>query len=200
MPRRARPMFSLSPVEFRNSSIAGRGVFARRRFEPGDRVVAYAPNHRRLDVDDPEAITAAATKVTLASEGRYVIVPDTTVPGGWLCNHSCDPNASLFSSGEARIVCRRPIAPGDEITIFYGWVTRNEPKRDRCACASPQCRGFINFDVSDDDSRHTTVRDGQLVTTDETLRARLEAYGAFLRSIGQEQVQRTIASMLGALD
>ncbi len=192
-------MFSLSPVEFRNSAIAGRGVFARKRFEPGDVVVPYAPKQRRLDADDPEAIALAATKVTVASEGRHVIVPDTTVPGGWLCNHSCNPNASLYSDGEGRIVCSRPIAPGDEVTIFYGWVTENEPERDPCLCGEPQCRGFINFDVTAADARHVAVRDGQLVTTDDALRARLEEYGAFLRSIGQEQVMRTIANVLASM-
>src|SRR6476661_4035639 len=111
MKRRAlKPMFSLSPVEYRNSPIAGRGVFARRRFEPGDVVVPYAPKQRRLDVDDPEAIAASETKLTLLSERRWVIVPDTSVPGGWLCNHSCNPNAAIYSSGEGRIQCLRAIA------------------------------------------------------------------------------------------
>lgn len=192
-------MFSLSPVEFRNSAIAGRGVFARRRFEPGDVVVAYAPKQRRLDADDPEAITLAATKLTVVSEGRYVLVPDTAIPGGWLCNHSCNPNASLFSDGEGRIVCRRTIKPGDEVAFFYGWVTQNEPERDPCACGAPECRGFINFDLTDEDARRVAVRDGQLVTTDDALRAKLEEYGAFLKSIGQEHVQRTIASVLASM-
>src|ERR1700692_124816 len=102
-----KAMFSLGPVLFRNSDIAGRGVFARRRFAPGDVIVAYAPKQRRLDVRDPEAAAAAETKLTLLS-GEEVIVPDTTVPGGWLCNHSCEPNAAVFSSGPGRIQCTRP--------------------------------------------------------------------------------------------
>src|SRR2546430_2711724 len=146
-------MFSLSPVDFRNSPIAGRGVFARRRFDPGDLVVPYAPSQRRLDVNDPEAAAAAESRVSLLSERAWVIVPDMAVPGGWLCNHSCAPNAALFSSGEGRIECVRPIAPGQEVTIFYGWVTRNEPGRDPCRCGNPGCRGFINFDVGDADAR-----------------------------------------------
>src|SRR4029077_823592 len=112
--RPLQPMFRLSPVEFRDSRIAGRGVFARRRFQPGDVVVAYAPKQRRVDAKDPEAIAAAETRLTLLSEERLVIIPDTSVPGGWLCNHSCDPNAAIFSDREGRIECTRPIAPGDE--------------------------------------------------------------------------------------
>jgi hypothetical protein len=194
--RPIKPMFSLSPVEFRQSRIAGRGVFARRRFDPGDLVVAYAPRQRRVDVRDPAAATAAETKLTLLSEQRFVIIPDTSVPGGWLCNHSCNPNAAIFSDGAGRIECTRPIAPGEEVTIFYGWVSHNDPERDPCLCGSPRCRRFINFDLTDEDATHIEIREGGGVLMDEVIRRRLAEYGEFLHSIGQEQVQEVIASTL----
>jgi hypothetical protein len=193
--RGIKPMFRLSPVEFRNSSIAGRGVFARRAFQPGDVVVAYAPKQRKLDVRDPEAVAAAETKLTLLS-GELVIVPDIAVPGGWLCNHSCEPNAALYSSGEGRIQCTRPIAPGQEVTIFYGWVSHDEPQRDPCLCGSPRCRGFINFDLSDEDATHVQISPGGEAVLDEALRARIDEYMTYLRSIGQEQVGEVIARTL----
>jgi SET domain-containing protein len=196
---KARPikrMFSLSPVEFRDSAIAGRGVFAARRFSPGDLVVAYAPKQRKVDVRDPEAVAAAETKLTLLSEDRSVIIPDTRVPGGWLCNHSCNPNAAIFSDREGRIQCTRPISAGEEVTIFYGWVSHNEPQRDPCHCGSPQCRRFINFDLSDDDAEHVQILDGNQVAMDEVIRLRLAEYGRFLHSIGQEQVLEAIATTL----
>src|SRR5687767_7756931 len=115
-----KAMFSSSPVQFREQSIAGRGVFARRRFEPGEVICAYAPKQSRLDAADPAGVAAAETKLTLLSDDGYVIVPDTSVPGGWLCNHSCSPNAAIYSSGEGRIQCERTILPGEEVTIFYG--------------------------------------------------------------------------------
>lgn len=191
-PHRPKAMFSTAPVLFKNSPIEGRGVFARKRFAPGDVVVAYAPEQRRLAAADPEAVAAAATKLSLLSERRFVIVPDVSVPGGWLCNHSCSPNAALYSDGEGRIQCIRTILPGEEVTIFYGWVTQNEPGRDPCRCGARNCRGFINFDVSDDDARK--VQDDAI--TDERLRARIEEYAAYLRSIGQEQVEATIYGTL----
>jgi hypothetical protein len=194
-------MFRLAPVEFRDSAIAGRGVFARRRFEPDETVVAYAPKQRKVDARDPEAARAADTKLTLLS-GDRVIVPDTSVPGGWLCNHSCNPNAALYSSGDGRIQCVRPIAPGQEVTIFYGWVTHNEPSRDPCRCGDASCRGFINFDLGDDDAAHATVIDGasgRRVELDDFLRAKLAEYGRFLASIGQEQVLEIVATTLARL-
>jgi hypothetical protein len=187
-----KSLFSLSPVEFREKSIAGRGVFARRRFEPGDLIAPYAPKQRRVDVDDPEALSASETKLTLLSEQRFVIIPDTSVPGGWLCNHSCNPNAAIFSSGEGRIKCMRAISPGEEVTIFYGWVSQNEPGRDPCLCGSAGCRGTINFDLTDEDARHAED-DTPLGVS---FRKRLAGYTHFLRSIGQEQVEGTVRSTL----
>ncbi len=194
--RANKPMFSLSRVDFRNSPIAGKGVFAMRRFAPGDVVVAYAPKQRRVHARDPEAVAAAETKLTLLSAHGWVIIPDTSVPGGWLCNHSCNPNAAIYSDGAGRIQCTRPIAPGDEVTIFYGWVTHGEPERDPCRCGARQCRGFINFDVSDEDAAHMIIREDNTVEMDFVLRDKLLAYGRFLKSIGQEQVEESIANTL----
>ena len=190
-----KPMFSLSPVEFRNSSIAGRGVFARRRFEPGELVVPYAPRQRKVDVSDPEAAAAAETRLTLLSEKWSVIIPDTSVPGGWLCNHSCNPNAAIYSDGEGRIQSTRAITPGEEVTIFYGWVTRNDPLRDPCCCGQPGCRGFINFDISDEDAEHADAD----TPGGHAFRKRLAEYAEFLRSIGQEQVEETISDTLARM-
>ena len=190
-----KPMYSLSPVVFRNSVIAGRGVFARRAFSPGDFIVPYAPKQHRVDVKDPRAIAAAESKITLLS-GTEVIIPDTAMPGGWLCNHSCNPNAALYSSGAGRIQCTRPITPGQEVTIFYGWVSHNEPNRDPCRCGSAQCRGFINFDLSDEDASHVQILEGNKVVVGPALQERLNEYARFLQSIGQEQVQEAIAATL----
>jgi hypothetical protein len=190
--RLARPA-----VEFRQSSIAGRGVIAKRAFDPGEVIVPYAPAQRRLAADHPDAVAAASSKITLLAEGgTVVVIPDTRTPGGWLCNHSCRPNATLFTSGAGRIQCTRPIEAGDEVTIFYGWVSHNEPSRDPCCCGSPECRGFINFDLSDDDVAKVEIVDGGIQTTDAAFRQRLAEYGSFLESIGQEHVRGVIATAL----
>ena len=196
--KNVKPMFSLArpAVEFRQSSIAGRGVIAKRAFAPGEVVVPYAPAHRRLAADHPDAVAAASSKITLLADGGTVLIPNTRTPGGWLCNHSCRPNATLFSSDAGRIQCTRPIEAGDEVTIFYGWVSHNEPSRDPCRCGAPECRGFINFDLSDDDVAKVEIVDGRIQSTDEAFRQRLAEYGSFLESIGQEQVRSVIATAL----
>jgi hypothetical protein len=194
-PKSGKALFSLAPVQFRDSAIEGRGVFARRRFTPGDVITPYAPKQRRLAIDDPEATVAAASKFTLVSEGSWVIVPDVSVPGGWLCNHSCQPNAAIYSDGAGRIQCLREIHPGQEVTIFYGWVTLNEPERDPCRCGSAQCRGFINFDLSDEDARHCEND----TPAGHAFRDRFQAYADYLVSIEQEQVLDHIAARLAGL-
>jgi hypothetical protein len=192
VPKPRARKFTLSKVDFRNSPIAGRGVFARQTFAPGDVIAPYAPKQRKVEASSAEAIAAADTKLTLLSDRIFVIIPDTSVPGGWLTNHSCSPNAALYSSGEGRIQCIRPILPGREVTIFYGWVTCNEPGRDPCLCGSPGCRGTINFDVTDDDARafEAPTPEGA------ALRERIDRYSEFLASIDQEQVAGTIAATL----
>jgi hypothetical protein len=188
-------MFSLSAVQFRDSPIAGRGVFARKRLSPGDVVCAYAPKQTKVDVRSPEAVAAAETKLTLLS-GDRVIIPDTSIPGGWLCNHSCEPNAALFASGEGRIECTRPIAPGEEVTIFYGWVSHNDPQRDPCRCGSARCRRTINFDLSDEDATLARIDPTGALVVEAALKDKLDEYSAYLRSIGQSQVEEAIATTL----
>jgi hypothetical protein len=190
--RAAKAMFSLAPVLFKDSAIEGRGVFARRPFQPGDVIVAYAPQQSRFEPTDPRAIAAADTKLTLLSDDGWVIVPDTSTPGGWLCNHSCAPNAAIYSSGEGRIRCMRPIRPGEEVTIFYGWVTQNQPLRDPCRCGAAGCRGYINFDLSDLDAEHCED-DSQ---HGSAFRQRFQDYADYLQSIEQEQVLDTIGRRL----
>jgi SET domain-containing protein len=190
-----RVKFTLAPVAYRDSAIEGRGVFALRRFEPGDRIIGYAPKQRRLDVWSVEARLAAQTKVTLLSDDGTVILPDTSVPGGWLCNHSCRPNAEVHSRGDGHVECLRTIVPKQEITVFYGWVTRNQPGRDPCRCGETNCRGFINFDVSDEEARHSEADTPE----GERFRKKLADYFEFLRAIGQEQAQGNVLHTLNKL-
>lgn len=189
---KGRKKFTLHPVAFRDSEIEGRGVFAIRRFEPGDTIVAYAPKQRRVDVWSEESRLAAQTKLSLLSDDGTVIIPDTSEPGGWLCNHSCSPNATIHSKGAGRIECVRTIIPGQEVTIFYGWVTRNQPERDPCRCAARNCRGFINFDVSDEEARNAEAD----TIEGERFRKKLADYFEFLRRIGQEQAKGNVLHAL----
>lgn len=65
-------------------------------------------------------------------------------PGHWKpIAHSCEPNTWLDG---LQWVARRPIAPGEQLTIDYATL-RNETMRDfDCTCGAPTCRGVIRGD------------------------------------------------------
>jgi uncharacterized protein len=193
--KKRRVKFTLAKVAYRDSAIEGRGVFAVRRLDPGDTIIDYAPLHRRVDVWSLESQLAAQSKITLLSDDGTVIIPDTSVPGGWLCNHSCSPNASINARGAGRVECLRTIIPGQEVTTFYGWVTRNEPERDPCHCGAANCRGFMNFDVSDEEARNAEADTPE----GERFRQKLADHFAFLRQIGQEQAKGAILHTLNKM-
>jgi hypothetical protein len=75
-------------------------------------------------------------------DGLYFDMVDQT---RWI-NHSCDPNAGLETGVSdtgavwARIVARRPIQSGQEISYDYAFPAHlAEP----CRCGSSRCRGMI---------------------------------------------------------
>ncbi len=65
-------------------------------------------------------------------------------------NHSCEPNAELVGidfdvegtegADQLLLDATRAIAPGEEITIDYGWDSLNAIE---CFCGSPNCRGWV---------------------------------------------------------
>lgn len=130
-------------VEFGDSSIHGRGAFAARRFESGERVwsLTGAPSSiprlavrialRRCRMDDPLQI----------GRWRYVELDEGSVA----FNHSCDPNLGVTQGNV--LVARRSIEPGAELTYDYSTTVLASPFTWTwampCACGVPACRGTI---------------------------------------------------------
>lgn len=128
-------------IEVRPSPIHGRGGFARRRFQQGDRVLEY----------QGERISKAES-IRRCAQGRDAIFYldeecdlDGDVP--WnparFLNHSCAPNCEAQRiDGRLWIVARRDIQPGEELTFNYGYdliAYREYP----CRCGAPDCVGYI---------------------------------------------------------
>ena len=130
-------------VVFDDSPIHGRGAFARRRFETGERVwtlsgrpssiprLAVRIALRRCRMDDPLQV----------GRFRYVELDE----GSIAFNHSCDPNLGVTAGNV--LVARRPIEPGDELTYDYSTTVLASPFTwtwaMACACGSPRCRSTI---------------------------------------------------------
>jgi uncharacterized protein len=101
----------------------GRGVFATRPIGKGE-TIEVCPT---LEVPSDEISGRLSDYVFESAESaqRSVLL----LGYGMLYNHSSQANAEYETAGEQEIafVARKPIAPGDEITIDYGsewWDTR----------------------------------------------------------------------------
>jgi hypothetical protein len=117
----------------------GRGVFAMRSYIRGE-IVALIEGEV---IDDAEY----SSDYCMDLGGTLSLEPDA--PFRFL-NHSCEPNSQLFivpaerpDAGEYPsmiLEATRTIAPGEELTIDYGWPADCAIP---CFCQSRRCRGWI---------------------------------------------------------
>jgi SET domain-containing protein len=140
-------------IVIRNSKIHGRGVYAARKFEAGERIIEYrgeriswkeADRRPPSDPDDPNH-----TFFFSLSDGKTVI--DAAVRGNaarWI-NHSCEPNCETEEEdGRVFIEALRKIRAGEELNYDYGRIideriTPTLKKQHECRCGSKNCRGTM---------------------------------------------------------
>jgi hypothetical protein len=117
----------------------GKAVFAIRRFQK-DQVIGVIQG---AVIDDPEY--GSSYCMDLGNDRSL----EPIAPFRYL-NHSCDPNAEIFSftygpyssdrPNQLFLQALRPIKPGDEITIDYAWTADCAIP---CLCGSTKCRGWV---------------------------------------------------------
>jgi hypothetical protein len=122
-------------LEVRITPDRGRGLFARRPFAAGERIV--------------EMRGWLATSAQLSDDWLAMQVG----PDLWLCshgdldddcgNHSCDPNAG-FTTGEPVLFALRDIPAGQEICWDYSTSIAEPGWSLECRCGSPKCRRTIH--------------------------------------------------------
>ena len=129
----------------------GDGVFATRRFRPGETVLVGVIACR-VDANHSHATQVGASEwVELADLGSKV-------------NHSCDPNCGIRvnARGAPDLVARRPIAAGEEVTFDYAMRNYSiEHFAARCRCGAPLCRETVTGWKDLPDERKQAYR-GQL--------------------------------------
>lgn len=125
---------ALSMVQVAPSPI-GTGVFAARPFRKGQLIgeirgtIVYG-----LDDITPHCIELDEVR-SLEPEAPFRFL-----------NHSCEPNAEVFSWDEpgkqdtVYLQAIRTIRSGEEVTIDYAW---NSDAAIRCRCGANECRGWI---------------------------------------------------------
>lgn len=128
-------------VDVRKSSIDGLGAFAH----------GAVPARRKIGEFAGERISRSEARKRASRRTRIAIIEinsDIAIDGARsgnrtrFVNHSCDPNTYIrICNGRIEFYALRNIAPGEELTCYYG-QTHHEGTR-RCTCNSANCRGFL---------------------------------------------------------
>ena len=143
--RTRRPLYEIG-----KSGIQGRGVFARRRIRPGQKIIEYTgdiiPNDEADARYDEEKMTRHHTFLFTLDDDRCVD-GNVKTNDARLINHSCDPNCEAIIEGEhIWIYALQNIQPGVELAYDYGYERTGGKEMEKfyvCHCGSPKCRGSI---------------------------------------------------------
>ena len=131
--------------EVKESKKKGRGVFAKKDIDAGTIIGDYLG---KIVSDEDEA---------KENEGFYEmyytddtsIWPDPKSEGIHLINHSCEPNAFMYTyQGHTLYFATRKIFAGEEITVSYCLNPIDddcEPCKDICHCGSEICTGTMHL-------------------------------------------------------
>jgi uncharacterized protein len=146
-PSRANRAFAV-----RRSAIQGRGAFATRDIEKGERLVEYVGERiTREEGDlryDDDAMDRPHTFLFTLDDEMAI---DGNVRGNdsRYINHSCGPNCeSVIEDGHIYIDAIKRIAAGTELTYDYhlvrpGRFQADWRRRYACHCGSRNCRGML---------------------------------------------------------
>lgn len=138
--------------EVRKSGIQGRGVFARRRIRPGQRIIEYTGEKVSNDEADrrydEENMTRHHTFLFTLDDERC-LDGDVRTNTARLINHSCDPNCEAIIEGDRIwIYALKNIQPGVELAYDYQYERTGDNIKELekfyvCHCGSEKCRGSI---------------------------------------------------------
>jgi hypothetical protein len=140
------------PILVRDSNVHGRGVFATRRIEKGERIVEYLGERvshdeadRRYELKDEND----SHTFLFIVDSKTVIDAGTEGNDARFFNHSCDPNCeSVVEKRRVFIEALRAIEPGEEMTYDYQ-IYRDHDDPDNideifaCRCGFANCRGTM---------------------------------------------------------
>ncbi|HUF50639.1 MAG TPA: SET domain-containing protein-lysine N-methyltransferase [Longimicrobiales bacterium] len=136
----------LSPkTEKRNSSISGRGLFARQAISAGEIVAVKGGSI--LDAASFERIRNQVSPAEIQIEDDLYITPlrAEDIEDSMLClNHSC--NANVGVRGQITFAAMTDVAAGSELTIDYAMIDGNAGEHMACSCGATMCRGVISGD------------------------------------------------------
>jgi SET domain-containing protein len=132
-------------TEVRDSSIAGRGLFATTEIHEGERVsqlgglvVTEEELVALLEERGRNASLPYVDSIIFDERLHLFLPPDQPNHFG---NHSCDPN--LWWGHDLTLVARREIHSGEELTNDYGTSSGDPTFEMECNCGSSLCRHLV---------------------------------------------------------
>ena len=149
--------------EIRDSSIAGKGVFARVPFIKGDHVAELTG--REIDADALEELvqegTVAWDDPLQIAPKRFVVLDDFSRS----INHSGEPNLGVRGDGE--LFALHEISAGEEITFDYSTAVGKESAvwHMVCRCGAKTCRKLVgNWETLPPDLLESYKKSGALTS------------------------------------
>ena len=116
----------------RQTKSKGHGLFAQREYKKGS--VLLLVQGLRIG-DDDKRLTHRAVQID-----KHSFIEPRRFSGIWYLNHCCEPNAYMEMK---KLVARRDIKKGEEITADYSLFTSFSAWDMECACKTSSCRKLI---------------------------------------------------------
>lgn len=135
----------------KNSRIHGRGLYASRDINKGERVVEYVGEKVTKAESDRRGKELMAKSKTTGGGAVYMFILNKNfdIDGNVdyndarLVNHSCDPNCeSEIIRGKIWYMAIKDIAAGEELSLNYGFGL-DDWDSHVCRCGAPKCVGYI---------------------------------------------------------
>ena len=113
----------------------GRGVFAARRFVPGERILEFTGP--LITLADTIAKGATEANPLQIAEHLYRDLPPLSV----FLNHSCTPNTGV--TADHWLIALREIASDEELRFDYSTTMHENRWTMACRCGAPNCRRLV---------------------------------------------------------
>jgi len=137
-----------SPVlEVRDSSVHGRGVYAKQLIPKGTRIIEYT-GKRMAWADVPNDPDDPHTFIFGLDNGQVINPAIDGNEARWI-NHSCDPNCEAVGKGDRIFIdALKRIRAGEELSYDYALeldepITRKLEREFKCRCGTSRCRGTM---------------------------------------------------------
>ena len=128
-------------IFFQDSTIHGRGGFARTDIAAGARIIEYLGE--KIDKAESLRQCELGNASVFYLDERFDLNGDVEWNPARFFNHGCSPNAEARAlDGKIWIVALREIKAGAEITFNYNHDLQDY-KEHPCHCGSPDCVGYI---------------------------------------------------------